>query len=74
MRLYAITCQKYDQSHAVVEMQNNFYVDDFISGADTEEEEGAALLSEAQSVMAEAGMVLSKCTSHQTWVRFRVES
>ena len=58
---------KYDQSHAVVEMQNNFYVDDFISGADTEEE-GAALLSEAQSVMAEAGMTLSKCTSNSPLV------
>ena len=58
---------KYDQSRAVTEMQSNFYVDDLISGADTEEE-GAALLAEAQSVMADAGMVLSKCTSNSPLV------
>ena len=54
---------KYDQSHAVTEMQNNFNVDDFIPGADNEEKT-RVLLVEAQSVMADAGMVLSKCTSN----------
>ena len=38
-------------------------MDDFISGADTADE-ARALLTEAQSVMADAGMVLSKCTSN----------
>ena len=54
---------KYEQSRAVTEMRSNFYVDDFISGADTADE-ARALLTEAQSVMADAGMVLSKCTSN----------
>ena len=54
---------RYYQSRAVTEMQSNFYVDDLISGADTEEE-ARDLLTEAQSVMADAGMVLSKYTSN----------
>ena len=54
---------RYGASRAVTEMQSNFYVDDFLSGADSEEE-ARSLLSEAQSVMADAGMCLAKCKSN----------
>ncbi|XP_043226812.1 uncharacterized protein LOC122383972 [Amphibalanus amphitrite] len=56
---------RYDASRAVTEMQSNFYVDDFLSGADSEEE-ARSLLSEAQSVVADAGMCLAKCRSNST--------
>ncbi|KAF0297859.1 hypothetical protein FJT64_004720 [Amphibalanus amphitrite] len=42
-----------------------FREDDWLSGADTEEE-AASLLQEACSVMAEAGMELAKCTSNSS--------
>ena len=52
-----------DDSHEVSEMRDNFYCDDLLSGADSEEEV-ADMLQEACSVMREAGMELSKCTSN----------
>ena len=49
-------------SRAITEMSENFYVDDLLSGADSEEE-ASSLLTEAQTVMADAGMALTKCNS-----------
>ena len=51
---------RYGASRAVTEMQSSSYVDDFLSGADSEEE-ARSLLSEAQSIVADAGMCLAKC-------------
>ena len=57
----------YPPSRAVMEMSENFYVDDLISGADSEEE-ARALLAEAQSVMTDAGMTLTKAKSNSPLV------
>ena len=57
----------YQATPAVTEMINNFYVDDLVSGADSEEE-ASDLLHEAQTVMAEAGMCLTKCVSNSPMV------
>ncbi|XP_043234481.1 uncharacterized protein LOC122387894 [Amphibalanus amphitrite] len=54
-------------SRAVREMAENFYVDDLLSGADSEEE-ASSLLSQAQDVMAGAGMTLTKCVSNSAVV------
>ena len=53
----------YPPSRAITEMSENFYVDDLVSGADSEEE-ARALLAEAQAVMADAGMTLAKYKSN----------
>ena len=54
---------QYPVSPLIVDLGENFYVDDYLSGADTED--GAcAKLKEAQVVMSEAGMNLTKCTSN----------
>ena len=57
----------YPPSRAVREMTANFYVDDLVSGADSEEE-ASSLLHEAQTVMSEAGMCLTKCVSNSPMV------
>jgi hypothetical protein len=49
-------------SRVIDELEDNLYVDDWLSGADFEEE-AVQMLSEAKSVMAEAGMSLSKWSS-----------
>ena len=54
---------RYPDSPLMEEMRENFYVDDFLSGADSKEE-ASELLSDAQAVMAEASMVLAKCQSN----------
>ena len=46
------------------EISSNFYVDDLISGADSDEE-ASSLLAEAKVVMADAGMTLTKCKSNR---------
>ncbi|XP_043234482.1 uncharacterized protein LOC122387896 [Amphibalanus amphitrite] len=56
---------RYPSSRAITEMLENFYVDDLLSGADSEQE-ASALLTEAQAVMADAGMILTKCTSNSS--------
>ena len=53
----------YPPSRAVCEMTENFYVDDLVSGADSEKE-ASTLLHEAQVVMSEANMCLTKCMSN----------
>ena len=54
---------QYPASPLIVDLGENFYVDDYLSGADTED--GAcAKLKGAQAVMSEAGMNLTKCTSN----------
>ncbi|XP_043225627.1 uncharacterized protein LOC122383367 isoform X1 [Amphibalanus amphitrite] len=53
----------YPDSPAIREMRENFYVDDLLSGANSESE-ASALLSEAQRVMRDAHMMLTKCRSN----------
>ncbi|XP_043244025.1 uncharacterized protein LOC122392808 [Amphibalanus amphitrite] len=53
----------YPDSAVITEMRENFYVDDLLSGADTEQE-AAELLSKAQEVMSDAGMTLTKCRTN----------
>ena len=54
---------KYPPSPAVRELQSSLYVDDFVSGCDTEQ--GAReLLAEAQSILSDAGMELTKFCSN----------
>ena len=52
---------RYGDSRVVPEMRDNFYSDDFLSGADSEPEM-TCMIEEACSVMREAGMEL-KCSS-----------
>lgn len=49
----------YPDSVTVQELQENLYVDDWLSGADTVEE-ASKMLSEAQSILLDAGMILSR--------------
>ena len=49
----------YHDSVTVKELQENLYVDDWLSGADTVEE-ASRMLIEAQSILLDAGMTLSK--------------
>ena len=52
---------QYEDSRAVTEMVDNFYCDDLLSGADSEEEV-ATMMEEACSILREAGMEL-KCAA-----------
>ena len=54
---------KYPNSKTIEELETNLYVDDFLSGADTEEE-ALDLVVEAKKTMAEAGMDLTKWSSN----------
>ena len=54
-------------SPAVNELQDNLYVDDFLSGADSEAESGA-LIRDSISIMDQAGMSLSKWCSNSSSV------
>lgn len=49
----------YPDSVTVRELQENLYVDDWLSGADTVEE-ASKMLSKAQGILSDAGMTLSK--------------
>ena len=63
----------YPVSRAVRELQTSLYMDDFVSGCDTEQ--GAReLLSEAQSILSDAGMELTKCTSNSELVLDRAHA
>jgi hypothetical protein len=54
---------RYETSHVISELKHNFYVDDWLSGADTVEE--AKLMAEkATSILSEAGMTLTKWGSN----------
>ena len=54
-------------SRVIEEMGCNLYVDDWLSGADSEKE-AVDMLSEAQSIMAQAGMNLAKWNSNSRLV------
>lgn len=56
------------ESEVVQELRSNLYVDDWLSGADTVEE-GKAKFTEACSVLAGAGMTLTKWTSNSKNLR-----
>ena len=49
----------YPDSVTVTELKENLYIDDWLSGADTVED-ACKMFSEAQSILSEAGMTLSK--------------
>lgn len=53
----------YPASLVIQELSENLYVDDFLSGADTEEET-TVLYETSYGVLKEAGMVLAKCHSN----------
>jgi hypothetical protein len=61
-----------EDSPVVRELAENMYVDDFISGADTEEA-ACELFEKAHSVMAQAGMVLTKLSTNSTKVSMNFE-
>ncbi|XP_043210612.1 uncharacterized protein LOC122375344 isoform X2 [Amphibalanus amphitrite] len=50
-------------SNTVSELEENLYVDDFLSGADTEPK-ACALFAEARDVLGQAGMTLTKLNSN----------
>ncbi|XP_043241030.1 uncharacterized protein LOC122391301 isoform X1 [Amphibalanus amphitrite] len=54
---------QYGDEPVVQEMKENFYMDDLLSGADSEAEV-VAMFREARSIMGAAGMELSKCSSN----------
>lgn len=54
-------------SNTITELEENMYVDDLLSGADTEEE-ACALLAEAREVLGQAGMELTKLGSNSSVV------
>ena len=54
-------------SNTVTELEENMYVDDLLSGADTEEE-ACALFAEARDVLGHAGMTLTKLSSNSSVV------
>ena len=56
---------KYADSRVKTELTECLYADDWLSGADTEEE-AASLLQEARSVMDAAGMEMTKCSSNSS--------
>ena len=55
-------------SRAVEELRENLYVDDFLSGAD-DEDDASALLRGSTEVLASAGMVLTKQQSNNANVK-----
>lgn len=57
----------FEASEAVQELKENLYVDDWLSGANTEAE-AKELAEEAQQVMSQAGMELSKWESNKSRV------
>ena len=54
---------QYDKSNVIVELDENLYVDDWLSGANSEQE-ARQLFSDAMGVMSEAGMTLAKWSSN----------
>ena len=62
---------KYPASRALEELQDNLYVDDWLSGCDSPEE-GCQLYQEARSILSEAGMVLAKSCSNDEVVSDRL--
>ena len=54
---------KYASSVVIKELNDNLYVDDWLSGADTEQE-ACEMFAEAKSVMSQAGMCLAKWNSN----------
>ena len=54
---------QFPETKVVTELKNNLYVDDWLTGADSEQE-AVEMFAEAQSVMAKASMTLAKCNSN----------
>ena len=54
---------QYPPSALMQDLGENFYVDDYLSGADTEDD-ACDKLKEAQAVMSDVVMNLTKCTSN----------
>lgn len=57
----------YPEDKEIVKLQHNFYVDDFLTGADTDEE-ALTLLSKSKKIMLQAGMGLTKLSSNNVSV------
>jgi hypothetical protein len=57
----------FPETKAVVELKNNLYVDDWLTGADSEQEV-VEMFAEAQSVMDKAQMTLTKWNSNSKMV------
>lgn len=53
----------YPDCHVIQELKQGLYADDWLSGADSQEE-AASLLDEARAVMGAAGMELTKCQTN----------
>ena len=64
---------RYEQSPLICELRDNFYVDDWLSGSDSEME-ATEMLREACSVMEAARMELSKCRSNSPVVFSELEA
>ena len=64
LRHHLLSCPP---SRAVSELGQNMYVDDLLSGADSEDD-ALALYSEAKEVLAQAGMELTKVSSNSSVV------
>ncbi|XP_043195478.1 uncharacterized protein LOC122366890 [Amphibalanus amphitrite] len=64
LRHHLLSCPP---SRAVSELGQNMYVDDLLSGADSEDD-ALALYSEAKEVLAQAGMELTKLSSNSSVV------
>ena len=58
---------QFDTTRVVKELQDNLYVDDWLSGAD-DEAEAMAMVAEAKEVMSQASMVLAKWESNKSMV------
>ena len=62
---------KYPDSPVIQELKENLYVDDWLSGADSEIQ-ASSMYSEAVSVMDQAGMTLAKWNSNSDVVKTTV--
>ena len=58
---------KYEKSNTVTELSENMYVDNLLSGADTQTE-AANLYCEARDILADANMPLTKLISNSTLI------
>ena len=64
---------KFPTTRVIEELQQNMYVDDWLSGAD-DEVEGCDMMVEAEDVMKQAGMVLTKWGSNSDAVSHMIYS
>ena len=64
---------RYDDSHVINELYQNMYVDNWLSGAESEPD-AQHLFSCAIDIMSEAGMTLTKWTSNNNSIADMVKS